>query len=263
MDIGLSDPSLIPLRDATCYWFNVLPPVGEAAGSTVSTITIQKRYCPFRYGVFDAIPCPDSRPTAPPAQRRRFTLNDDPATQQSADANGQSFSTRSRSATLPSAKNNRRRSTRRGSSASRIRYTDEVVTFDLPRSPLHRRRVATAFWSTSKCTPGNKIDCLWFNGWITEEDLGSLIITKFVCPRAGRRAPTHSGRTHPQLSGTAGRSLLRACSAAAESPGERPTGMAFAHSSTIRRVHTTCAKPRRPDMRRHASFATNTPQASR
>jgi hypothetical protein len=194
MDVGLTDPSLIALRDTTCYWFNVPPAATEPAeptatattepADTVTTITIQKRQCPFRYP-YAAVSLAELQSNcAMPLRNVRFHINDDAATQQSTDTNGLLVFDN-----VPFGPVSIREEGYGSFDTARVfcqshPVSDANVVFDPSNEVPFTAEDGDSFVVNVEATPGNKIDCLWFNAHITEEDLGSLIVTKYVCPEA-------------------------------------------------------------------------------
>lgn len=185
MDIGLSDPALDDYLEVACYWFDMPDSAGVQAAQADADgarLDIRAWQCPFH---FDAAVATVEELVATcnrPHRDANFIINGDPATQQyTGDIGAVSYpSVPFGTVTI-----------------QQLAYASydpaRVFCYTLGATASHGPLLASqeigfttepgdTFSVTIQVDPGEAIDCIWFDARVTEDDLGSVLIHKYVCP---------------------------------------------------------------------------------
>lgn len=198
MDVGYTDPSLTTYTQANCTWFDITPNDGTAnlqpqdqggggqqppdTGQYV-TVTINKYVCAygFEYGNVALTDLMSGCQT--PQQGAPFTIGGDQSTLASTDNNGvlQFTNISPGSVTV-------REEAWASYDAARV-FCSIGPDNQAPTTPgqSDERGMTQSGGDTQSITienvqGGQRIYCLWFDATVTEEELGSVVIYKNLCP---------------------------------------------------------------------------------
>ena len=183
MDIGLSDPALDDYLEVACYWFDMPSGTAAVAAETGGTrLDIRAWQCPFHFDSAAASVDQLLASCNSPHRDANFIINGDPSTQQYTGSIGATSyqSVPFGTVTIQQLAYG---------SYDPVRVFCYTQPFTASHGPLQASQEITfteeagdTFSVSITVNPGDAIDCIWFDAWITEDDLGTVLLHKYVCP---------------------------------------------------------------------------------
>lgn len=183
-DAGITDPLLTGYATVVCSWFQQPTAIAAFAPESGTRLDIRAWLCPFHFDAAAASIDQLYANCTRPHRDARFDIisNGNPPLQGATGSIG-SVSFQS----VPYGEVTIRQLDYASYDPARVFcYT---LPYTAPHGPLQPTQESVFFEEpgdtfslTIEVNPGDAIDCIWFDAHITEDNLGTLLIRKFVCP---------------------------------------------------------------------------------
>lgn len=214
LDIGVTDPTLTGYGDVSCYWFDLPSRPPDAQGESVAQqpeaavaespdaaqaeasppsaaqgaqpegtrLDIRAWECPFHYDAAIATVDELLANCTRPDRDANFIINGDPATQQYTGSIGATSYQNVPFGTVTIQQ-------LAAASFDPVRVFCYTQPFTASHGPLQASQEigfteepGDTFSVSITVNPGDAIDCIWFDSWLTEDEYGTVLLHKYVCP---------------------------------------------------------------------------------